>query len=190
MSFLYIYSVTDVEIPAIEVIRCFVASNTAKKVGYALGTNTEFLVYFKNILNEYLDKDFAYLENFVSDKKRLKRFLEHRWFKKEVLLKYVGGWPKIGDLPKDWCEGSVVDVASRVINNQNCEYKSVEEVKKLVPVINSVLICFPPILVQGGEIRAGKELLFTPYDEDDGSHRSIAAVVAGKEFIDAFVGIP
>ena len=59
----------------------------------------------------------------------------------------------------------------------------------MVTIIDDILDFFPPILVQGGEIRKTLDLLFLPFDVDDGSHRCIAAVLSRKKFINAYVGV-
>ena len=130
------------------------------------------------------------LSNSIKDKYRLERFLNHRWYLREVELKYIGGWPKIGDLPKKWCVGSVVDVARQIKQNADENLNSINTIKSMRRLINDILTFFPPILISGGEIRGKDNIMHLPLDSDDGSHRCIAATLEGKTTITTYIGLP
>lgn len=174
----------------LEVIRSFLAANEAKRVALLLkdkGLSPE--EYFQKVLLSLKRTDEESLRKMVSDKRRLERFFSHRWFKKQVALKYIGGWPHIGDLSKEWCQGSVVDVAHQVSSHKDFNCSSIKRIEGITTIIDEVLSFFPPILVQGGEIRKERNLLYLPFDADDGSHRCVAAVLAGKKTIKAYIGV-
>lgn len=173
-----------------EVMRNFLAANQAKEISntWAMKQAAQPRIYFQEVLQSLSQLDENKLKSSFKDKYRLKRFLGHHWFLKRVALKYVGGWPHVGDIPRGWCQGSVVDFANQIIQHPNITSKSLERISSMVRIIDDILEFFPPVLVQGGEIRAEHNLLFLPFDVDDGSHRCIAAVLSGKKTISAYVG--
>jgi len=175
----------DEQINHFQIIRNYLAANEAKDI-FIEGNKIKS---FEDILSAFNNIEDKKLTDLVADKDRLKRFFGHSWFEKEVDLKYIGGWPQVGDLEKDWCQGSVIDIASQVSINRNSGKRHIKKIYEMVPIIDEILASFPPILVQGGEIRRGNDLLFLPFDADDGSHRCIAAVLAGRDRIKAYVGI-
>jgi len=168
-----------------QVTRSYLAANEAKE--RIPSANNKFKM-FEDVLSLFNNIEDRELAGLVADKDRLKRLIGHSWFEKEVELKYVGGWPQIGDLEKDWCQGSVVDVARQVVIHRDSGKKQITQIYEMIPIIDEILALFPPILVQGGEIRHGGDLLFLPFDVDDGSNRCVAAVLAGKNKIKAYVG--
>jgi len=171
-----------------EVMRSFLAANIAKGVFQSQQYPDNLRRRLNEITALSLQWDNKTVEQMVKDRHRLDRFLGLRWFRKEILLKYIGGWPYIGDLPRGWCQGAVTDVAHFLAEHSDFNSKSQKRIQAMVPIIDEVLRFFPPILVSGGELRHGPEFLFLPFDVDDGSHRCIAAVLAEKESITAFVG--
>ncbi len=177
----------DNPVETAEVIKSFLAANSAK----AIESRKQ-----KGDLAKYFEDQYASLRGIsekellrrIKDKNRRKRIQRHRWFKRVVPLKYIGGWPRVGDLPRDWCWGSPIDIAERLKDNPGGSFRSAERVFDMVPNIKIILEYFPPILVQGGEVRKNKDLLFLPFDLDDGCHRSIAAALAHIREIRAYVG--
>ncbi|OGC49660.1 hypothetical protein A2W32_04975 [candidate division WWE3 bacterium RBG_16_37_10] len=91
----------------------------------------------------------------MRDKNRLSRLLEHRWFLQTVPLKYIWTWPGVGDLPKDWCTLSVIDISKRLESITETLH-SVQKIYSMIPHINEILYLLPPILVMGSEIRNTK----------------------------------
>lgn len=180
---------TEVYSNAYEVMRSFLAANIAKGVFRPQQHPDDLRRRLNEIIALSLRWNDATVEQMVEDRRRLERFLGHRWVKKEVLLKYIGGWPHVGDIPQEWCQGAVTDVAHVITDHPDFFSKSQERIQAMVPIIDEVLRFFPPILVLGGELRRGSEFLFLPFDIDDGSHRCIAAALAGKESVAAFVGV-
>jgi hypothetical protein len=176
----------DKRIDQYQVIRNYLAANEAKEEVSSVNNVAKYFEDILSTLNGIEDEKLAVL---VTDKDRLKRLAGHSWFEKVVGLEYVGGWPQIGDLEEDWCQGSVVDVANQVTINRDSGKRHIKILYEMVPIIDEVLTSFPPILVQGGEIRRDDNLLFLPFDADDGSHRCIAAVLAGKKRVKAYVGM-
>lgn len=123
---------------------------------------------------------------------RRKNLLQQSWAIEEVALKYIGSYPKIGDLPKDWCQASVVDTAKFVRENPDCvnQYESVRRIYQIQPHLKIISKYLLPILLPGGEIRKDSKLLTLPFDSDDGNHRLVAAALSGVETTLAYVGIP
>lgn len=174
-----------------DVMRSFLASNESKNISEIVSSKDK-IKKINFIHDSWKDKDLDFLCDKIDYAPRLKRFLGFTWFKKNVDLKNIGGWyldGAVGDLPDEWCQGSVVDIANRISQNKDFKSKSITKIYQMVPIIDSILENFPPILVNGGTIRKSDDLLFLPFDADDGSHRSIAAVLAGKEGITVFVGL-
>lgn len=174
-----------------EVIRSFLAADQAKGIDktWRAGRAEQQRMYFKKavkFLSRCSEND---LEKLVRDKHRLKRFLGHRWFLRRVALKHVGGCPHIGDISRKWCQGSVVDVANQITLHSNIEKESLKKISSMITIIDDILEFFPPVLVQGGEIRENLHFLSLPFDADDGSHRCVAAALSGKKFINAYVGV-
>lgn len=127
----------------------------------------------------------------IKDRVRRKNILQQSWTVEEVPLKYIGGYPQIGDLPPEWCQSSIVDTAKFVNQNRgSMMHNSVRRVIQIQPHIDIILKYLFPILLPGGEIRKSDKLLSLPFDSDDGNHRLVAAALAGKETVLAYVGIP
>ncbi len=128
----------------------------------------------------------------IEDKVRQKNFLEQSWALEEVPLKYIGGYPQIGDLPENWCQSSILDTAKFVKegNKSTSLFESVRRIRQILPHIDVIQKYLHPILLPGGEIRKSDKLLSLPFDSDDGNHRLIAMALSGKETTLAYVGIP
>lgn len=127
----------------------------------------------------------------IKDRVRKKNIFHQSWTIEEVPLKYIGSYPRIGDLPQEWCQSSVVDTAKFVDESrQPTTFDSVRRILQIQPRIDVILKYLLPILLPGGEIRKGDKLLSLPYDSDDGNHRLVAAALTGKETVLAYVGIP
>ena len=176
-------------VDTMQVIKSYLAANEAKEIYGKKFSDFNKIKFFKKQFNKINKLNLEELTKLVDDKHRLKRFMGHKWFVEEVRLKYAGGWPRIGDLDKDWCQGSVVDVAKQVVINKDDQGESLKKIFEILPIIDDVLELFPPVFVQGGEIRHEHNLLCLPFDADDGSHRCIAAVLSGKRKIKAYVGL-
>ena len=140
------------------IIKNFLAADLAKGVKYK--SNLPTRKFFSQICDKIEKKNQKKLAEMVKDKIRLERFIRHRWFLQEIPLKYIGGWPKIGDLPKEWCWGSVVDSANQVANNIETNFDSIAQIKSMITIIDEILTFFPPILVPGGDIRDESRTLF------------------------------
>jgi hypothetical protein len=174
-----------------EVISNFLAANEAKDENIiSIIKNNDPNESLHTLLNKYRHLSQVKLFSLVKDKRRLQEFNQHSWVIKDVELKYVGTWPGVGDLPKEWCQLSVLDVASMIQENSNkfSDSKSIKKIHNIQENIDLVLKYFYPILVPGGEIRKDKNLLFMPFDADDGSHRLIAAALSGRKNVLAYVG--
>ncbi len=152
---------------------------------------------FNNVtLKQYVRQQYTFynklpktnLEAKVHDKNRLNRILKHRWFLQIVQLRYIGTWPGVGDLPKEWTALSATDISKR-LDSTNKTLHSVQKIYSMMPYINEILDLLPPILVMGGEIRDINNDLLMPFDVDDGSHRCIAAALSGIEEVKCYVGL-
>lgn len=146
----------------------------------------------RDTLNRYQDKTIGDLLSTIKDNVRVKNLEGHFWTKEKVELKYIGGYPRIGDLPREWSQCSVVDIAKLIQEN---EYdfdtlKSIKRIRLIQPHINTISKYLHPILLAGGEIRKTGVFLSLPYDSDDGNHRLIAMALSGKTSTLAYVGIP
>jgi len=172
-----------------EAIKRFLASNEAKKVGLSHYKMSNSNRYFQKVVSSYNQIEEDRLKEMVNSKERLRRFLKYRWFEKRIALKDMGGWPYIGDLPREWCKGSIVNVAHQISIHKDMKCKSIRKIENMLIIIDDILDFFPPILVQGGEIRKERGLLSLPFDVDDGSHRCIAAVLSKRRIIKAYVGV-
>lgn len=146
----------------------------------------------RDTLNRYQDKTIGDLLSTIKDNVRVKNLEGHFWTKEKVELKYIGGYPRIGDLPREWSQCSVVDIAKLIQENEleMSSSKSVEKIRQIQKHINTISEYLFPILLLGGEIRKATSLLSLPFDSDDGNHRLIATALSGKTSIMAYVGIP
>lgn len=172
------------------IIRTYLAADKVRQLARDTSIPAEEkMEVFRKVSSSFDDIEGEELGDLVLDKARLARLMNHTWFRREIELKYIGGWPGIGDLEKEWSQGSVVDIANQVHINRNSGKRHIKRIYEIIPIIDEVLALFPPIIVQGGEIREKSNLLFLPFDADDGSHRCIAAVLSGKDRIDAYVGM-
>jgi len=179
----------DKQIDRFQVARSYLAADKARETARNISIpNAQRVSVFRSISSSFDSIKDEELADLVTDEDRLNRLYGHSWIEKNIDLKYVGGWPQVGDLEKDWCQGSVVDVARQVSLNRDAGKQHVQRIYEMIPIIEEILTLFPPILVQGGEIRQEDDLLFLPFDADDGSHRCIAAVLAGRKKIHAYVG--
>ena len=119
-----------------QVTRSYLAANEAKK---RISSANNKINMFEDVLSLFNNKEDEKLVDLVTDKDRLKRLTGHSWFEKEVELKYVGSWPQIGDLEKDWCQGSVLDVAHQIAIHRNSGKKQITQIYEMIPIIDEVL---------------------------------------------------
>lgn len=169
-----------------EVIASFLVANRAKDHNLLKDKNFELKISLLHLFYSHLP--LGILKSMVKDKQRLERFLGHKWFIRDVELKYVGCWPTTGDLPAEWCQLSVLDTANLVRRHKDNNFESIRRINGIAGIIEIVSKRLCPILVPGGEIRKGGELLFLPLDADDGSHRLIALALTGRKKVLAYVG--
>lgn len=174
-----------------EVVANFLVANKFKGFDFQ-GEGFKLEEKLRENLNDYRDLPEKELARQISDKVRRKNFFGQSWTLEEVPLKYIGSHPRIGDLPKSWCQSSIIDTAKFVQENENSKTRpeSVKRILLIQPHIDVILKYLFPILLPGGEIRKSDKLLTLPFDSDDGNHRLIAAALSGKESTLAYVGIP
>jgi len=173
-----------------EVITSFLITEKAKSIDMSKKTNSQFIEIFTKIKQEIESLPIENKYALMPTKDRLNFYLKHNWVLKEVPLKYIGPWGSTGDIPVEWCSLSVIDVASRIKNNKEYTSKSIQEIINMTQDIDLILKQYPPILVQGGEIRAASDTQFLSLDSEDGSHRCIAAALKGLSTVRSFVGFP
>lgn len=174
-----------------EVIRSFLASDLGKEIENQtslIGAETIFQKA-EDILLHYPDRD---LITMIKDPLRVARYAGCMWHLREVKLIETGAWfghkHATGDLPKEWCQGSIVDTACEVAKHKEMELKSIKKLKSMISIIDIILNYFPPILVSGGTVRKASNARRLVFDVDDGSHRCIAAALSGKTTINAYIG--
>ncbi|MBU0535122.1 MAG: hypothetical protein ABIJ82_03015 [Patescibacteria group bacterium] len=179
-----------IPVEPIEVLASFLVSNNV------IGFVNEHKSFNGATLQRYIKQQYDFynklpktiLEARVHDKNRLSRIFKHRWFLQIVPLKYIGVWPGVGDLPKEWSAFSVLDISKR-LEGTNKTLHSVQKIYSMIPYINEILYLLPPILVMGSEIRDINNNQLMPFDADDGSHRCIAAALNGVEEVKCYVGL-
>ncbi|MBU0708470.1 hypothetical protein KJ596_01815 [Patescibacteria group bacterium] len=173
-----------------DVIRSFLSANKAKRIFYSKKNISRLAESFDKIASDTAKLPTKVLHSKISDKRRLWLYLNHNWRIKNVPLKYVGPWFRTGDLPEEWCALSVVDTAERIKTNEALRLKSIEKIINIQKNLDIVLRYYPPILIQGGEVRTSERVQSLPLDSEDGSHRCIAAALSGKQTVTAYVGFP
>lgn len=174
-----------------EVIANFLTANIFKGFDFS-ADGSELEEKIRDSLKGFYSLSEKELARRIRDKIRQKNFLGQSWTVEEVPLKYIGGYPRIGDLPQEWCQSSIVDTAKFIRENPDCvnQYESAHRIYQIRPHLKIISKYLLPVLLPGGEIRKSDKLLSLPYDSDDGNHRLVAAVLAGKETVLAYVGIP
>jgi len=115
------------------------------------------------------------------------------WYYEECSIDDLGVWYGAGELPEEWCIGSVRDTV-RCIKQALKEGKrfrgrafdNLSGIVKVVDIIlNSQLLA--PIVVSGGTWRH-PPCLKMKGDIDDGSMRAIAFALTGHQEFKAYVG--
>lgn len=174
-----------------EVIANFLTANKFKGFDFA-GQGSKLEEKLIETLNYYRSLSENELSLQVSDKVRRRNLLEQSWTVEKVPLKYIGAYPRIGDLPREWCQSSIIDTTKFIRENENNKNKheSIRRVLHIQPHVKVIMKYLYPILLPGGEIRKSNQLLSLPFDSDDGNHRLIAAALSGMETTLAYVGIP
>lgn len=174
-----------------EVVANFLAANELK--GFDFINEASLLESkIKDTLNKYLVQQEESLMALVINGDRRKNLEDHLWSLEEVELKYIGGYPKIGDLPRDWSECSIIDIAKFIQENGNNLgiSKSIRRIRSIQPHVDIISKYLYPILLPGGEIRKSDMLLPLPFDSDDGNHRLIAMALSGNKSALSYIGIP
>ena len=108
-----------------EVLVYFVAANMARVLenrpeGYNFGLDgvDAYIQIAASLHEEQLRQKFNTMMRW-KEGNSLEMLLRLNWVRAKVSLDSVGLWPRIGDLPEDWCNGSVVKTAQRIADNPN-----------------------------------------------------------------------
>jgi hypothetical protein len=176
-----------------EVKICFVASNKAKKLRGK--KKSAFLAGLAEVEEEVKSMSENDLDMIISAdwSPRLKKYNELVWYFEQCSIDDLGVWYGAGELPYDWCIGSVRDTA-RCIKQaiqegkrfQGRAFKNIPGIVNVVDIIlNSRLLA--PIVVPGGTWRQ-PPCVKMKGDIDDGSIRAISFALIGHDKFKAYVG--
>ena len=106
-------------------------------------------------------------------------------------------YPHFGGFPREWSYGNILDTAKCVADasqdSKQYDLKIQDKLYKLLQLSGMYATAckfLPPIVVEGGIIRADREYPYKVYswDIDDGNHRFIAAALQGETHGVAFLG--
>ena len=121
------------------------------------------------------------------------KYNELDWFFEQCSIDDLGVWYGAGELPLDWCIGSVRETTKHIkqaIHDKRCfpgrAFENIPGIMKIIDVIlNNELLA--PIVVPGGTWRK-EPCLKMKGDIDDGSMRTIAFALAGHEEFKVYLG--
>jgi hypothetical protein len=177
----------------IEVKRCFVASNKAKELRGK--DKAAFLAGLAGIEREVRSMTEFDLDKSISPNwpPRLKKYNELVWYFEECSIDDLGAWYGAGELPEEWCIGSVRDtircIKQALKEGKRFPGRAFDNVPRIVKVVDIILNSqlLAPIVVPGGTWRQ-LPCLKMKGDIDDGCMRVIAFALSGHEKLKAYIG--
>jgi len=183
-----------VKVERIEVKRCLVASDEGKSLGGLV--EQTFQNGFTEIEKEVLKLTEMELDNRINW--RAREYDKLVWAIEERSIDDLGVWPEAGELPAEWCYGSVRDTAQcieRALKSKKWPKESVRgRAFKNIPFIKKntdILVrtrLLAPIVVPGGTHRKYPPYHLMTGDLDDGCLRAISFALKGIEKFNVFVG--
>jgi hypothetical protein len=180
------------KVERIEVKRCFVVGEEAKVALKGMDA-AAFQKGLAQIEQRVASMTEEQLNGMVHWAPRLAKYNELVWHFEECSIDDVGVWPAAGELPLDWCLGSVRETERSIRQGLSriarCKGRALDNIPSIVRVLDIIRSSryLAPIIVPGGTWRK-YPCHQMKGDIDDGCMRAVAFAIKGYEKFNAYVG--